>query len=77
VHHSIATGSQWFNAWLAQYCTPLTPLARKSGVPVSRLVAFVKGGPITKDEVAKLAQVWGHEPDDIIASLPDPALLIA
>jgi hypothetical protein len=76
VARMIATGDPWFQAWCFQACTIIPVLARKSGVSAGRLRAIDLGDQLTRSELEAIAAVWGVDPSHVIASLPDPALLI-
>ncbi|MAN10845.1 MAG: hypothetical protein CMN63_00235 [Sphingobium sp.] len=76
VYHMIATGSRWFDAWQFQHNLPNTRLARATGLTPERLYQLAFGGSVSRSEVEALAKVYGVQPEDIIASLPDPALLV-
>lgn len=71
----IATGTQWFHAWIAQYSLPYPRLKRMAGIQPDRSVQLERGAAITTTEVESLAAACGVQPADIIASLPDPQLL--
>lgn len=75
VARSIATGTQWFHAWIGQYCLPF-PRLKKAGITPARAGELSRGAQITMAEVELLAAACGVEPSDIIASLPDPRLLV-
>lgn len=75
VARAIATGSQWFHAWITQYCLPI-PRLKKAGIPPDRAEALGRGALITMAEVELLAAACDVRPSDIIASLPDPDLLL-
>lgn len=76
VARAIGTGSQWFHAWIGQYCLPLPRLKKKAGIGPERARELFEGAPITMAEVEALALACDVQPSDIIASLPDPGLLI-
>jgi len=73
---AIRTGSRWFDAWQFQNSLPTVRLAKLTGIPADRLLDLSCGAAVTRLEVAALAMAYGVQPADIIASLPDPALLI-
>ena len=75
VAFAIETGDRWFYAWIAQANTPWDFLARRSGIEVGRIVSIDRGDYIRRSELAAFAEVWGVDPAQVIASLPDPALL--
>lgn len=76
VEHAIATGSQWFSAWCFQYSLPFARLQKATGIEPGRASMLSHGAPVTRAEVEALADACGSQPSDIIASLPDPSLLI-
>lgn len=76
VHHMIATGSRWFDAWQFQNSLSNARLARASGLSAERIYYLGHGAPVLRSEVEALAKTYGVQPSDIIASLPDPALLV-
>ena len=76
VARAIRTGSRWFEAWQFQNALPTVRLAKLTGISPGRLAQLSNGAPVLEGEVAALASVYGVQPADIIASLPDPALLI-
>lgn len=75
VARSIATGDQWFHAWIAQYSLPYPRLKRLTGISQDRAMQLTRSAPITTAELRALAAACGSQPEDVIASLPDPALL--
>lgn len=76
VARAIRTGSHWFEAWQFQNALPTVRLAKLSGISPDRIAQLTHGAPVLAEEVAALAAVYGAQPADIVASLPDPALLI-
>jgi len=76
VSRAIATGDGWFGAWSRQAATPLVKLSKASKVDVERLLAIDSGAEITRAEIEALASAWRAEVQDVIASLPDPAVLV-
>ena len=76
VHHMIATGSRWFDAWQFQHNLPNVRLVRAAGLAAERIYHLGHGGSVLRSEVEALAKVYGVQPEDIIASLPDPAMLV-
>ncbi|MEG3124813.1 hypothetical protein [Sphingomonas sp. GB1N7] len=76
VFEAIKTGDKWFYAWIAQAGTPWAKLSKKSGVSMGRIQAIDLGDVIVRSELLAFAAVWEVDPAQVIASLPDPALLI-
>ena len=76
VARAIASGSSWFHAWQFQYGYPDVRLARLISMSPSRMHQLAYGAPVLRAEIDALAGVYGVQPSDIIASLPDPTLLI-
>jgi hypothetical protein len=76
VERAIRTGSRWFDAWQMQHALPYARLTRASGIDLLRLTELSVGYPVKESEVAALATAYGVQPSDIIASLPDPDMLI-
>lgn len=71
VARMIATGNTWFDAWRCQYVT-----RRKLAIPAGRIEQLRGGAPVLASEIAVLAAHYGVPAQDIIASLPDPDLLV-
>lgn len=69
VARAIETGSQWFHAWIVQYCLPYPRLA-KAGILPERAQALSNDAPITAAEVNALAAACDVQPADILASIP-------
>lgn len=76
VARAIRTGSHWFEAWQFQNALPTARLAKLTGISPSRIAQLSYGAPVLEGEVVALASVYGVQPTDIVASLPDPRLLI-
>jgi hypothetical protein len=76
VVRSIAEGDHWFNAWVAEACTPWARLARMTGIPSSRFYAFMAGDRISRAEIDALARAWSVSGADLISTLPDPSLVV-
>ena len=76
VAHTIATGSGWFDAWIMQQSTPLVRLARQTGISAARLMTIQSGDRISRAEIDALARAWRVSAGDLIASMPDPALVV-
>lgn len=67
---SINSGSPWFYAWLAQACTPMAVIERKTGIPQARQHDFDHGRALpTAEEIAALAVLWRCPAEDIRASI--------
>ncbi|WP_157215879.1 hypothetical protein [Flavisphingomonas formosensis] len=75
VAHAIATGSAWFHAWQMQKCTPVVQLAKQTGIAAARLAGIAAGDRLSRAEIDALARAWTISAADLIASLPDPALV--
>lgn len=75
VAHAIATGSKWFTAWQVQKCTPVDKLARQTGISPTRLLTIDAGDHVSRAEIDALARAWTISSADLIASMPDPALV--
>lgn len=75
VARAIATGSHWFDAWCFQYALTWPRLKRATGITPARAMQIARGAPIAPAELVDLAKACGVQPPDIIASLPDAALL--
>jgi len=76
VAHAIRTGSRWFLAWQFQYGFSDARLVKQLGIAPDRLRQLDHGAPVLQAEVDALAAAYGVQPSDIIASLPDPELLV-
>lgn len=76
VAHAIATGSRWFDSWLCQKATPIEKLARKTGMSRARLLAIAMGDRLSRAEADALSIAWAISTNDLIASMPDPAMVI-
>lgn len=76
VMRMIATGDHWFTAWLCQQSTPLTRLARTTGLSVARLLAIQQGDRVSRAEIDALARAWSVSAEGLIGTLPDRALVI-
>jgi transcriptional regulator with XRE-family HTH domain len=73
----VATGDPWLRAWRLQALVRFDQLAPKTGISIARLFDIERGEAITHEELRAVARAIGADPADLIASLPDPALLIA
>ncbi|RSU57232.1 hypothetical protein [Sphingobium yanoikuyae] len=76
VAHAIRTGSRWFLAWQFQYGFSDARLVKQTSIAPDRLRQLDHGAPVLSAEIEALAAAYGVQPSDIIASLPDPALLL-
>jgi|KBSSwiStaDraftv2_1062776.scaffolds.fasta_scaffold66483_5 DNA-binding Xre family transcriptional regulator len=76
VANMIASGDRWIAAWRFQSNLPMAKLAKVTGISMGRLFAMEHGDYVTYKEIEGLAEAWQCDPADIIASLPDPALLV-
>lgn len=77
VARAIRTGDGWFYAWQAQNALPDVRLTKLTRISPSRIAQLRYGAPVLQAEVNALAAAYGVQPSDIVASLPDPDLLIA
>lgn len=81
VARSIATGTRWIDAWQFQYAPGgklhggRGMVGKVTGIDRDRWDALRLGATVTMREVTALADAYGVQPHDIIASLPDPRLL--
>jgi len=76
VAHAIATGSSWFTAWQMQKCIPIAKLAKQIGIAAERLTAIGHGDHLARTELDALARAWTISAGDLIASMPDPSLVL-
>lgn len=76
VAHAIRTGSYWFHAWSGQKSTPLATLSRKTGMAQARISAISQGDRISRAELDALAIAWNVSAGDLIASMPDAAMVV-
>ena len=76
VAHAIRTGDNWCYAWLAQKCIPEAALTRKTGMSAARLHAIQQGDRVSRAELDALSVVWGVSASDLIASMPDPSIVV-
>jgi len=74
---SIAEGDHWFDAWVAEACTPWGRLARLTGIPGPRFTAIRAGDKISRAEIDALARAWSVSSADLIGTLPDPSIVVA
>ena len=75
VANMIASGDPWFRAWCVQASIIPAKLAKLSGVEIGRINAIDMGDVVSRTELEAFAAVWGVDPAQVMASLPDPALL--
>lgn len=75
VARAIATGSWWFDAWVAQKTTPLDTLSRRTGIPRQRLVTISGRDRVSLAELDALARAWSISAADLRASVP-PELVV-
>ncbi|WP_199555291.1 hypothetical protein [Sandaracinobacteroides hominis] len=76
MRRSIASGSDWFQAWQGQECTPLHQLSKLTGIPTRRLQTLPYGGAVSRAEIDALARAWCVSTSDLISTLPNPALIV-
>ena len=76
VARSLRDGTRWFHAWMAQMVTPYERLAKRTRIPVERLRAIEAGGQLSRAELEALAKAWWITPEGLIASMPDPGLVV-
>lgn len=72
----IASGTRWFDAWVGQKATPYARLEKLTGIPKRRLLTLSEGGPVSRAEVDALARAWCVSSNDLIASMPDPSIVL-
>ncbi len=75
VAQAIAGGEPWLLARALQSATPYRLLSRKSGVPDSRLDALYRGAPVSRAELAALADAWNVELGQVELTLPPGTLV--
>lgn len=76
IARAMASGTHWFEAWTFQYALYGERLRKMAGIGPARAEALRRGAPITRAELDGLAVACGVQTADVIASLPDPALLV-
>ncbi|WP_380879565.1 hypothetical protein ACFB49_22990 [Sphingomonas sp. DBB INV C78] len=76
VARSIAAGTNWFNAWIAQKATPFPRLAQRTGIPTARLMAIDQGDVIARSELEALSRAWSVSVNDLIASMPTADMVV-
>ncbi len=72
----IASGTRWFDAWVGQKTTHYARLEKLTGIPARRLNTLSEGGSVSRAEVDALARAWCVSTADLIASMPDPSVVI-
>lgn len=75
IRHMIGTGTNWLRAWSMQACSQLYVIERKTGIEADRLMEIEAGAPITRKELEAVAAVWSIDPERVIGTMPDGALL--
>lgn len=75
VARAIATGSWWFDAWVAQKTTPYDALSRLTGIPQKRLATISARDRVSLAELDALARAWSISAVDLRASVP-PELVV-
>jgi hypothetical protein len=55
---------------------PMAKVARLSGISEGRLAAIALDDWISRPELEALAKVWGATPAALIASMPDPSIVV-
>lgn len=70
VARAIATGSWWFDAWVAQKTTPHHALSRLTGIPQRRLDTIARKDRVSLAELDALARAWSISAADLRASVP-------
>lgn len=75
VARAIATGSWWFDAWVAQKTTPYDKLSRLTGIPQNRLATISARDRVSLAELDALARAWSISAADLRASVP-PELVV-
>ncbi|MBW4331378.1 hypothetical protein KY084_10895 [Stakelama sp. CBK3Z-3] len=69
VAQMIADGDNWFQAWTAQTATPLTTLAKRTGIPRTRLLTIERDDRISRAELDALARAWCVSAGDLESSI--------
>jgi hypothetical protein len=75
VARAIATGSWWFDAWVAQKTTPHHALSRLTGIPQKRLAKISARDRVSLAELDAPARAWSISAADLRASVP-PDLVV-
>lgn len=68
---SIRSGSQWFNAWVAQMATPYPVLTKRTKITGERLMQLSHGAEPQPSEVELLASAWYVSPEGLTESIRD------
>ena len=76
VARAMRDGDRWFYAWLAQMATPLAKLAKRTGMPVNRLIAIDQGDALSRTELGALARAWSVSAGDLETSIAGAAEII-
>jgi hypothetical protein len=76
IAHQMKTGDNWFYAWLSQMGTPYVKLTRLTGMSAARFLAIEHGDRVSRPELDALAKAWGATPEALIASMPDPSIVV-
>ncbi len=74
VADAIGSGTYWFDAWVMQKATPIARLAKQTGISATRLLTISAGDRVSQAEVD--ARAWCISARDLVASLPEPTLII-
>ncbi len=64
------------DAWVGQRTTHYARLEKLTGIPARRLNTLSEGGSVSRAEVDALARAWCVSTADLIASMPDPSIVI-
>lgn len=73
---SMRRGDRWFFAWMAQETTPYSKLSKRTRIPVERLAQIERGATLTRVELEALAKAWWITPEGLMASMPDPSIVV-
>lgn len=76
VARMIREGDAWFDAWNAQEATGGDRLRKRSRIPAERLAEIATGSTITGAELQALAKAWWITPEGLLASMPDPTIVV-
>ena len=66
---SIRSGSQWFNAWVAQMTTSYPVLTKRTNITGERLMQLSHGAEPSPAEVESLAAAWFVTPEGLLQSI--------
>jgi hypothetical protein len=69
-------GDAWFDAWMKAMATPGPTLAKRTRIPLDRLMQIARGAAITRKEIEVLAKAWSITPDGLIESLPEAGRVV-